>query len=145
MPIGLENKLETISSLESIEESLEHRLLTDVQQLKLKNIIDSFPSFAKEGLGRTNIISHVINVGDATPIKQRHFPVSPAIEKLIYAELDRMLEMDVIEESDSAWSSPIVLVRKPGKIRLCLDSRKVNVPHYLEGRISFTGDRWHFV
>ncbi|KAH8318247.1 hypothetical protein KR059_000694, partial [Drosophila kikkawai] len=84
------------------------------------------PSFAISGLGKTNLLSHEIDVGEAKPIKQRHFPVSPAVEKLLYAEIDRMLEMEVIEESQSAWSSPVVLVQKPGKVRLCLDSRKVN-------------------
>ncbi|KAI8116024.1 Retrovirus-related Pol polyprotein from transposon 297 [Lucilia cuprina] len=69
-----------------------------------------------------------IAIGSATPIKQRHFPLSPAMKKHICAELDRMLENDVIEESDNAWSFPNVLVRKPGKVMLCLDSRKVNSP-----------------
>ena len=34
--------------------------------------------------------------------------------------------MAVIEESNSPWCSPAVLVRKPGKVRLCIDSRKLN-------------------
>lgn len=44
----------------------------------------------------------------------------------MYTEVDRMLRLELIEESESAWSSPIVIVNKPGKIRLCLDSRKIN-------------------
>lgn len=44
----------------------------------------------------------------------------------MYEELGRMLELGAIEESNSAWSSPVVLVRKPGNVRLCSDSRKVN-------------------
>lgn len=100
--------------------------LSELQQHLLDQVIDLFPSFAKQGLGRTNVIQHEIDTGLAKPIKQRHFPVSPAVEKLIYAELDRMLELGVIEESNSAWSSPVVLHRKPNKNRLCLDSRKLN-------------------
>lgn len=34
--------------------------------------------------------------------------------------------MGVIEESNSPWCSPAVLVRKPGKVRLCIDSRTLN-------------------
>ncbi|KAH8280002.1 hypothetical protein KR054_004843, partial [Drosophila jambulina] len=83
-------------------------------------------SFSQEGLGKTNLISHSIDVGTAKPIKQRHFPVSPAVEKAMYAEIDRMLQLGVIEESDSSWSSPIVMVTKPGKVRICLACCKVN-------------------
>jgi len=101
--------------------------LSDQQGNDLKAVIYEFTSFAISGLGKTSLISHLIDIGDARPVKQRHFSVSPAVEKLLYAEVDRMLKLGVIEESDSAWSSPVVLVQKPGKVRLCLDSKKVNM------------------
>ena len=85
------------------------------------------PSFEKEGLGRTDLIEHVIDTGNSPPIKQRHYPISPAREKLLSDEIDRMLALGVIEECEqSAWSNPCVLVVKPEKIRFCLDSRKLN-------------------
>ena len=38
-----------------------------------------------------------------------------------------MLELGVIEELHSTWSSPIMLVGKPDRsIRFCVDYRKVN-------------------
>lgn len=39
-----------------------------------------------------------------------------------------MLRLKVIEEcKDSSWNSPVTLVRKTnGKLRLCLDARKLN-------------------
>lgn len=124
----LPSELTKSFNLASIESSNteEFRSLSQEEQIMLKETINCFPSFAKNGLGKTTILSHVIDVGTASPIKQRHYAVSPAIEKLMFDELDRMLALGVIEESDSAWSSPVVLVRKPGKVRLCIDSRKVN-------------------
>lgn len=72
------------------------------------------------------MIKHTIDVAEASPIKQRFYPVSPAVEKLMFAEIDRMLQLGVIERSNSPWSSPMRLVVKPNKVRLCLDARKLN-------------------
>ena len=45
----------------------------------------------------------------------------------MYEEIDKMLEEDVIEPSNSDWSNPAVIIKKPnGKYGFCLDFRKVN-------------------
>lgn len=100
--------------------------LTPNQEQQLSTIISLFPNFEKQGLGRTSLIEHTIDVGSAKPVKQRFYPVSPAVEKLMFQEIDRMLELKVIEPSTSPWSSPMRLVVKPHKVRLCLDARKLN-------------------
>lgn len=110
------------------EKSLEDFYPLSMQQkTQLSSVIDLFPNFEKQGLGRTTLIKHHIDVCGATPIKQRFYPVSPAVEKLILGEIDRMLKLGVIEPSTSAWSSPMRLVVKPGKVRLCLDARMLNL------------------
>ncbi|XP_036346079.1 uncharacterized protein LOC118755347, partial [Rhagoletis pomonella] len=99
--------------------------LTHDQSVALERVKAQYPSFAVLGLGKTDIEEHIIEVtNENLPVKQRHYRISPAIQKLIYAELDRMLEMGVIEESNSSWSSPVSLVVKGTKNRLCLDARK---------------------
>lgn len=100
--------------------------LTTQERQQLDAVIKLFPNFEVQGLGRTNLISHSIDVGEAQPIKQRFYPVSPAVEKLMFGEIDRMLKLGVIEPSTSPWSSPMRLVVKPNKVRLCLDARKLN-------------------
>lgn len=78
-------------------------------------------------ISRTHLIEHRIETGDTRPIKQRYYPVSPYVQDDMDKELERMLNLGVIEKSNSSWSNPIVGVRKPnGKLRLCLDSRKLN-------------------
>lgn len=61
-----------------------------------------FPSSEPEVLGSTSLTRHVIDAANNKPIKQKHFSVSPAIEKLLYEENDRMLALEVIEKSQSA-------------------------------------------
>ena len=107
------------------EENLKYPL-DSVQTQQLEVVKNMFPSFEKQGLGRTSMLQHTIDVGEALPIKQRYYPVSPAVENLMYQEIDRMLSLNVIELSNSPWSSPMRLVVKPHKVRLCLDARKIN-------------------
>lgn len=99
--------------------------LTPSETLQLEAVKALFPNFEKHGLGRTSLIKHEIDVSDAKPIKQRFYPVSPAVEQLMYQEIDRMLSLGVIEPSTSPWSSPMRLVVKPNKVRLCLDEEKL--------------------
>lgn len=86
--------------------------LTTQQTDQLNEIIAQFPSYEKQGLGLTNITEHDIETGDAIPVRQKCYPVSPAVQKEIFAEIDRMLEMGVLEESQSEWRSPVVLVKQ---------------------------------
>jgi len=107
-------------------ESPKVHVLSAQQKERLDLVINKLPSYEKNGLGRTHLVEHIIDVADAKPVKQRHWPISPAKEDLMFSELENMLALGVIEESKSPWSSNCVLVRKGQKVRLCLDSREVN-------------------
>ena len=53
--------------------------------------------------------------------------MNPQKADLIRDELEKMKQMGVIEESNSPWASPVVLIPKPdGSIHFCIDYRKVN-------------------
>lgn len=101
--------------------------LNPEQKNRLQQVIDTFPSSAVQGLGKTTVIKHLIDVGNSRPKKQRYHAVSRAVEKQKFAEVDRMLDLGVIEESNSALSSPVTVVTKSnGKSRLSLDARQLN-------------------
>lgn len=102
--------------------------LSDDQALKLEGVIKKFKATTPgQPLDKTSLIEHSIDTGSTKPIKQRYYPVSPYIQKEMDEELSRMLSLGVIEKSNSEWSNPVVGVRKAsGKLRLCLDSRRLN-------------------
>lgn len=100
--------------------------LTSEQSRELDDFLQGVFSDMPEDLGCTTLVQHVIKT-TADPIKQRFYPISPALQRHVYAELDDMLEKEIVESSTSPWSSPIVMVRKPdGQYRFCVDYRKLN-------------------
>lgn len=101
--------------------------LSSLEQHTLDQVKTRFRCYTKYGLGKTTLETHVIDTGYATPKKIRYYPVSPAVQNLTYAELDRMLQLDVIETApEVVWNNRTTLVIKPNKNRLCLDARELN-------------------
>ena len=77
--------------------------------------------------GRTTVIQHDIITEPGKKVRLRPYRIPEAKRETIKEEVRKMLEMGIIEESHSAWSSPIVLAPKPdGTERFCNDFRKVN-------------------
>lgn len=77
--------------------------------------------------GPTNKTEHVIRLKTDVPIKQRYRPRNQAMQAVIDQEVEQMLRDGIIEPSRSAWSSPIVIVKKQDeKSRFCIDFRRVN-------------------
>ena len=77
--------------------------------------------------GHTDLVEMEIFTGDAPPSKQHLRRVPFGVRKEVARQLQKMQEMDVIQPSNSPWSSPIVLVRKKdGTLRFCIDYRHLN-------------------
>ena len=77
--------------------------------------------------GRTNLIKHRIETGSNPPVRQPVRRISPHKREEASRLLKEMLDKKVIQPSSSPWASPIVLVpKKDGSVRFCIDYRKVN-------------------
>ena len=70
---------------------------------------------------------------EASPIKQPPYRIPYAYREEVKQELKEMLNAGIIEESNSEWASPIVLVRKKDKsLRLCVGYRRLNAVSEME-------------
>ena len=83
-------------------------------------------SLSKTDLGRTEVIKHSIDTGDAMPARQQPRRMSTK-QKQVGKLVDDMLYDGVTSTCKSPWSSPIVLVKKKdGSFRFCVDYRALN-------------------
>ena len=72
-------------------------------------------------------IEHKINTGNATPIRQKLRRTPKCFEEEEKKHLDQMLEKGIIEPSSSDWaSSPVLVRKKDGSLRYCIDFRALN-------------------
>uniref|UniRef100_A0A3B5PZG8 Gypsy retrotransposon integrase-like protein 1 n=1 Tax=Xiphophorus maculatus TaxID=8083 RepID=A0A3B5PZG8_XIPMA len=105
-----------------------------------------------QDLGCTNLISHDIPLLDDAPVRQRYRRIPPSEYELVKDHINQLLAANVIRESSSPYASPIVLVRKKdGSIRLCVDYRQLNIktrkdafplPRIEESLDALTGAQW---
>lgn len=68
-----------------------------------------------------------IDTGSHPPIQSRQYRIPVSAQQDVAEEISRLKEQGIISESSSPWSSPVVLVKKKdGSSRLCVDYRKLN-------------------
>ena len=75
------------------------------------------------------VVTHSIPMRtDARPIRQRPRPMNPNYAQQVKAEITKMLDAGIIYPIErTTWVSPIVVVpKKSGQIRICVDYRQVN-------------------
>lgn len=122
--------------------------------LKLNTFSDVFAQHDLD-FGHATKIQHHIKLKDETPIKQRPRPIHPRDYEAVKKHLKTLLDAGVIRESESPFSSPIVVVRKKnGDVRLCVDYRKLNLqtikdsyalPNLEESFSALAGSKWFSV
>ena len=118
---------ETIKSITCNSEPINNlQELSTEESITLKEFLKKEIPPTPDKLSETSLATHHIDVGDHPPIKQRGYPMSPEVEKAMNQEIDKLLENGIIEHSESAWSSPVVMANRNGKYRFCIDFRKIN-------------------
>ena len=123
--VGADVRLKNSDVLANLDNKLSHLSVEERDEVTklIQEFIHLFPDTPK----RTTAVMHDVDVGSASPCKQHPYRVNPLKLLHLQKEIDYMLENDLIEPSNSNWSSPCLLVPKPdGSYRFCTDFRKLN-------------------
>lgn len=112
------------------KEVYEHPLdpgLTPEQALTVRLILNKHRRLFSKKKGMTHLTEHHIETGDAKPVSTVPSRCNRHDRKLISDLVLEMIKDDIVEPSNSSWSSRVVLAPKPnGGIRFCIDYRAVN-------------------
>jgi hypothetical protein len=101
-------------------------LSTD-QQETLNALLRKYDACFQPGGEPTPFIEHRINTSDHLPVAVPPYRMTPAKKEILKQEIDKLLSEGIIEECESQYASPVVLIPKPnGTMRLCVDYRKLN-------------------
>lgn len=106
-------------------------------------------------VGLATGVEHQIRLSDPTPFRERSRRLAPADIDDVRRHIQQLLAAGIVKESRSLYASPIVVVRKKnGSIRMCVDYRTLNswtIPdQYTTPRIDdaldcLTGSKWFSV
>ena len=98
-------------------------------------LCEKYPKVFSKGnkdIGRTQLVTMDINMGDSPPVSSRPYTLALKHHRWVQEEIETLQRVGIITKSMSPWASPIVVVPKksqpgePPKKRLCIDFRKIN-------------------
>ena len=116
-----------LKPLETYQDVTINPELAPQQQQEVKDILRQYQNALSDKPGRTDLVDLELTLTDDTPIRSKPYPVPLAKEHVIEEEISEMLKSGIISPSESPYSAPLLLLRKPnGDHRLCIDFRKLN-------------------
>ena len=126
-----EKRHDSFFKLSDIGVDLTESVIIAEQKEQAKDVFDKWQSVFSRGptdLGHTDLVRHEIKLTDEVPFKEPVRRISPALFEEVREHISEMLETEAIRPSQSPYSSNVVVVRKKdGTVRLCIDFRKLNL------------------
>ncbi|XP_049514006.1 uncharacterized protein LOC125941102 [Dermacentor silvarum] len=101
--------------------------MTEEQKSQVTDILEAYQGVLTDVPGKTHLVQCKLQVTTEAPIQAKQYPIPFAIQETVQKEVQQMLRQGIIERSDSPYQSPVVVVKKKdGAIRLCIDFRLLN-------------------
>jgi hypothetical protein len=101
--------------------------LTEEQRVQLEELIHRYEHIFTDVPCDSDLTEHQIEVTSKEPIRSKPYAIPYNVRESLKEDIQAMLQMGVIRESKSPYASPVVVVRKKdGTNRVCVDYRKLN-------------------
>lgn len=125
---SLENPKDTKLTWEMINKKIDDNLLIEPEiKETYKELIWRYRRVFDQQPGRISCYHHKLKIKDNTRIKSKSYPLPIKYEKEIEKSLQEMMDWNIISRADSPIINPLVpVLKKNGKVRLCLDARNLN-------------------
>jgi hypothetical protein len=106
------------------------KLPTEDREQLLTILRNNIAAFAKSELdfGKTKMLSHAIDTGDAKPVRQPYRPCPKQYENFVREVISGLYAKGIIEPANGPWATNIVVATRPrsDKLRMCVDLRACN-------------------
>jgi hypothetical protein len=97
-----------------------------VKLTAIKFLCESFEDALTDIPGTANLVEHKTELMTSEPNRMKQYPLPFHTEKTITEEIDKMLQLKVIEPFSLPYCAPVVLARKrDGTHRFCVDYRRL--------------------
>ena len=117
----------SISDNESVELLNINPDLTKEQQSQVKQLVANFASTFTGIPGCTTLLEHDIKLTTDTPVRVKQYPLPFNMMEAAKDEVRDMINLDIVEPSESPYCSPVLIVKKKDNTnRFCIDFRTLN-------------------
>ncbi|GFX27125.1 retrovirus-related Pol polyprotein from transposon 297 [Trichonephila clavipes] len=98
--------------------------LSQIQRGQLKELLYEYSNLFSNIPGCTDLAEHDIELESERAIVAKPYRMSPRQIEILKSEVNKMLELKIIEPGESDFTSPLILVEAQGKeARPCIDYR----------------------
>jgi hypothetical protein len=105
------------------------------QEKYLASILRNHDVFSRDkfDIGRTDILSHTVQLKDEEPVYVKQFRIPDTHRSVLVEHLNNWLKLGVVSPSKSHYNSPIFCVpKKDGTLRPVLDFRAINENFFVD-------------